>query len=227
MATKLIQESTLTNIANAIRVKTGKVDTMTPSEMVTEIGNISGGGTDTQLVAFIEDTITTPFYNEDIVNVGKQGFYGKSFPSLELPNATTSATQSFGGNSIKAYKLPKLATIGSNLFQGSSGLQIADFTAMNVTGGNMLFGCSNCKILIFRKSDGIVALSGTGNISNSGMTGTDARIYVPQSLVAQYQQGTNWATYYANNPNLFQPLEGSPFENPNYDPLAVLAQLAS
>lgn len=39
--------STLTDtfqaIANAIRAKTGKADTMTPAEMPTEIANISGG----------------------------------------------------------------------------------------------------------------------------------------------------------------------------------------
>lgn len=40
--------STLTDtfqaIANAIRAKTGKSDTMTPAEMPTEIASISGGG---------------------------------------------------------------------------------------------------------------------------------------------------------------------------------------
>lgn len=54
MATKLIQESTLTNIANAIRAKTGKVDTMTPPEMPSEIGSISGGSSDKVLLQTIK-----------------------------------------------------------------------------------------------------------------------------------------------------------------------------
>lgn len=36
----IIDESTLLTIANAIRAKTGKTDTMTPAEMVVEIGTI-------------------------------------------------------------------------------------------------------------------------------------------------------------------------------------------
>lgn len=36
--------SAFTDIADAIRAKTGKSDTMTPAEMPTEIANISGGG---------------------------------------------------------------------------------------------------------------------------------------------------------------------------------------
>lgn len=42
----LIQGSTLADIADAIREKTGDDSLMTPAEMVTAIGNISGGGVD-------------------------------------------------------------------------------------------------------------------------------------------------------------------------------------
>lgn len=35
---------TFSDIADAIRAKTGKSDTMTPAEMPTEIASISGGG---------------------------------------------------------------------------------------------------------------------------------------------------------------------------------------
>lgn len=45
MATKTIQDSSLTAVANAIRAKTGKSASMEfPTEFVSEIGNISGGG---------------------------------------------------------------------------------------------------------------------------------------------------------------------------------------
>lgn len=42
-----IQDTTLTDIADAIRSKTGKTASMTPAEMVDEIENISGGGAST------------------------------------------------------------------------------------------------------------------------------------------------------------------------------------
>jgi hypothetical protein len=44
MADRLIQTGTLTDIADAIRAKTGKSATMTPLEMPTEIASIIGGG---------------------------------------------------------------------------------------------------------------------------------------------------------------------------------------
>lgn len=44
MSEYLIQDSTLTDIADAIRAKTGGSSAMTPDEMVTAIGSISGGG---------------------------------------------------------------------------------------------------------------------------------------------------------------------------------------
>lgn len=44
MASLIIQDSTLTSIADAIRAKTGDSGTMTPSQMVTAIGNITSGG---------------------------------------------------------------------------------------------------------------------------------------------------------------------------------------
>jgi len=44
MAEYLIQDSTLTDIADAIRAKTGGSSAMTPAEMVTEIAAIPSGG---------------------------------------------------------------------------------------------------------------------------------------------------------------------------------------
>ena len=44
MGTKIIQDGTLTDIADAIRAKTGKSETMTPLEMPTEIASIETGG---------------------------------------------------------------------------------------------------------------------------------------------------------------------------------------
>lgn len=45
--------SAFSDIADAIRAKTGKVDTMTPAEMPTEIASISGGGNDYIKIAII------------------------------------------------------------------------------------------------------------------------------------------------------------------------------
>ena len=51
MAEYLIQDTTLDDIADAINAKTGGSSAMTPAQMVTEIGNISGGGLSTLYTA--------------------------------------------------------------------------------------------------------------------------------------------------------------------------------
>lgn len=50
--------SAFSDIADAIRAKTGKADTMTPAEMPTEIAGISGGGGGYIKVNTIISTVT-------------------------------------------------------------------------------------------------------------------------------------------------------------------------
>jgi hypothetical protein len=53
MANVLIEESTLTAIGEAIRAKTGKTDLILPSDMATEIAEITGGGGSSDLVKYV------------------------------------------------------------------------------------------------------------------------------------------------------------------------------
>lgn len=87
MADYLIQDSTLTGIADAIRAKTGSSAAMTPAQMVTAIGNIpSGGGitpTGTKQISITQNGTTTEdvtqYANAEImVNVPS----GASLPSV-------------------------------------------------------------------------------------------------------------------------------------------------
>lgn len=58
MADYMIKGETLTNIANAIRAKSGSSATMTPEQMSTEIENISAGGGDNYFAQYVEGNIT-------------------------------------------------------------------------------------------------------------------------------------------------------------------------
>ena len=49
MSKIFIEESSLTAIGDAIRAKTGKSDLLSPAQMVTAIGSISGGGGGTEV----------------------------------------------------------------------------------------------------------------------------------------------------------------------------------
>ena len=75
-------------------------------------------------------------------------------------------------------------------------------------------GCSKLETLILRKTS-LVTLAGTtaSHIPTSCpiRTGT-GRIYVPAALVESYKTATNWTVIYEENPDVFQPLEGSEYE---------------
>lgn len=85
MGTKTIQDSTLTDIADAIRSKTGGSSAMTPAEMVTEIGSIQTGGGDTgdfthldtftlsEDVAYLDIDISAYNYKEFAIVVDASG----------------------------------------------------------------------------------------------------------------------------------------------------------
>lgn len=70
MAEYLIQDTTLDAIADAINAKTGGSSAMTPAEMVTAIGSISGGGG----IAGWEYQKFTFTPTEDIGQYGSGGF---------------------------------------------------------------------------------------------------------------------------------------------------------
>lgn len=67
------------------------------------------------------------------------------------------------------------------------------------------------KILIFRRTS--VPQLSDSNFKN----GAAKKIYVPSSLISQYQEETNWSAAYASGNVEFLPLEGSPYEDPDFD----------
>lgn len=73
MAKYVIDESTLTNIADAIRGKTGKTNTLSPTQMADEVSNISTGSTD-GLANKIIDRSITELTAADLFEVTKIGY---------------------------------------------------------------------------------------------------------------------------------------------------------
>lgn len=69
MATYKIQDTTLLNIANAIRAKMGSTSSLTPEEMASAIALISGEGGGTEISFLLEDNVTK-IKLEDIPKAG-------------------------------------------------------------------------------------------------------------------------------------------------------------
>lgn len=112
--------------------------------------------------------------------------------------------------------LPLLATIPSYAFSGCYALPILDLPLGATISANGFANCRSLTTLILRKTT-VATLSNVNAFTNTpfrGYGGTySGHIYVPQSLISSYQTATNWSTLYASYSDLFQPIEGSDYEN--------------
>ena len=114
MAEYLIQSETLDDIADAINAKTGGSSAMTPAEMVTAIGSISGGGGRTgefthldtfelqENVASLQIDISDYDFKEYVIKVNATGT-GADYLYV-VPFSTGNAQITYiNGNSYSAY----------------------------------------------------------------------------------------------------------------------------
>lgn len=94
MAKKIINDSTLTAIADAIREKTGDSNTMTPLEMPTKIENIPTGGADEALLSLIAGTASGNITIRDVEHLGltRFQFFSAMNSSIGSNQAVTSIT---------------------------------------------------------------------------------------------------------------------------------------
>jgi hypothetical protein len=108
MAEHLIQSETLDEIADAINAKTGGSAAMTPAEMVTAIGSISGGGGRTLLadytasedVSAIQIDFTQAMQGYDLYEILFTGTFNKQpYPYVGVNTSTnTSYLNGFNSN---------------------------------------------------------------------------------------------------------------------------------
>ena len=79
-----------------------------------------------------------------------------------------------------------------------------------------LYECKSLNALVLGSAS-VCELTDVGSALKStplrGISGVySGHVYVPSALIPEYQTATNWATLYANYPEIFQPIEGSEYE---------------
>lgn len=193
MSIYTIQDTTLTDIADAIRSKTGKTASMTPAEMVDEIESISGGGDITDsIVVKSRDSDGYPteldYYNSDGIvpaqtfcNTRSAGVGGWCYGRVTKINLK-------GSNSFKVYgdafrgmhaltdpdfsKITELANNGSTNTGDQATFRTAGLltvNAPNLTGGLPVYCFFDCKKLVSVYLPKINAINGYA--SNRGSFG--------------------------------------------------------
>lgn len=136
MAKYFIEETTLTNIANAIRGKDGTSEPIKAVDMAGKIKNIPNGDTSIE-DGLIDGSISGEYENDRIIEVANYGFaYHTNLTSLSLPNCTTPKSYAFAEcTELTELKLDNLTEIGvgqTGLCSGCKNLKT--FYAPKLTG---------------------------------------------------------------------------------------------
>ena len=142
MNTYLIQDTTLSSIADAIRLKAGTSSAFSPAQMVSEIENLPTGGGD--IDAFIERTISGSYENSTVSIVGGYVFYNCSaLTSISLPLATSIGSSAFGRcTALTSVSLPSATSIGSFAFYYCSALTSINLPSATLIGSYVFASCT-------------------------------------------------------------------------------------
>lgn len=170
MSNVLIEESTMSNIANAIRSKTGKEDLILPRNMASEIKSIESGGSGETFDGLIDDTIS------------------------EKVTITANTTRKYALaylTKITEIEAVSLTNIAEHTFYSCSASKIV---LTNPDIGNLAFAISNITTLVLKGSQ-VANLLGTRVFTTTPIEKKTGYIYVPRELVEQYKVATNWVTY--------------------------------
>lgn len=213
-------DADLTAVADAIRAKGGTSEALAfPGGFVSAVETIQTGGGDSHE---IEDLFVTrgerteEYVNDRVTAIGNNAFYSYSGMkcAMSFPNATSVGGTAFYSCGCTSLSLPKNNSNISGAFRGMGNCTFLDLGFAGSIGVYFIEGCKKLETLILRKTS-LVTLGSSADacISTSSpiRTGT-GRIYVPSALVESYKTATNWAVLYEENPDVFQPLEGSEYE---------------
>ena len=164
MSEYLIQDTTLSAIADAIRAKTGPAEQLTPEQMIAAITNIQsgGGGDDSSFKEVIERTAVNPTLPGDLTNIGLYVFYNCFELALtSLPAGITSiGTYAFGNcYKLALTSLPAgITSIGKNAFFTCTGLTSITFEGTpSSIASNAFSNCTNLTTINVPWAEGAVA----------------------------------------------------------------------
>ena len=143
MAEYLIQDTTLTGIADAIRGKTGGTDPVAVSDMAAQIDEIQAGGGDNVLNALIDRSIVE-ISSSSVTSIGKYAFsYCSALTTANFPVVTSIEDNAFSYcSALTTVDFPAATSIKNYAFSFCSALTTANFPVLISIGNSAFRSCS-------------------------------------------------------------------------------------
>lgn len=133
MANVLVEETSLSNIASAIREKNGGSATYKPGEMAAAISNLPIGGSNNGEDAFLTRSGSGEYVNDRIETLGGGAFYQTNYSTITLSNVKVidGASVIRYNDNLTTLNLPALTTITcTNTGSSSWGMQISNNSSL-------------------------------------------------------------------------------------------------
>ena len=170
-----------------------------------EVGAITGDTTYTAVYKYsgsyarklIDRSIKGDYTNENVTVVGDHAFAQcAALTSVNFPAATSIDSYAFDYcYGLVSVSVPAVTTVASNAFRNSTGLASLRLPAVTSIGNRAFVGCRSLTALVLSNTEAVCVLSGTGFSSSTPIESGTGYIYVPSTLLADYQAATNWSAY--------------------------------
>jgi len=156
-------------------------------------------------------------------NIGEAAFEYCAFTSIFAPNSTLTGNNTLSNNSKVTAMVLGSANNKQYWARYCAKLAAIDLSRVGSLSTQCLMGNPVLTALILRPSS-VVSLVTTNVFQSTPFTssGSGGALYVPQDMIAAYQNATNWATILSYPNNQILPIEGSIYETQYADGTPVV-----
>ena len=135
---------------------------------------------------------------------------------INFPDCTMLYAGIISGSGVEKVFFRGLTKVNGSVLGSAKKLVVADLGNLTNIPGTLTDNSPVLEAVILRSATVCTLSSATNNFNKTPLVGVNGvysgHVYVPASLISDYQQATNWATLYANYPDIFRAIEGSEYE---------------